>query len=94
MNAKLRKEINKREAYEVLKILKENGYWDPVVTAFMTENQCSNNLINSVRNYFKKNQILMHWNKNSYIDGIANNKEIAPMMQHYEFSKFQEELEG
>lgn len=93
MNAKLKKEINKTEAYNILERLYETGYWDPVVTAFMTENQCLNKLVAIIQNYFKTHKTLIYWNANSYLSGLEKNKEFAPLMQHYEFNKYKESLE-
>ena len=73
--------------------MKDCKLWDPVSTAFLTETQCINRLVKIVDVYFKNNSTLLHWNKNSYIDGIANNKEIGLLMQHYEFNKYLENLE-
>ena len=94
MNAKLKKEINRKEAYDILTLLNEVGYWDPVVTAFMTDNQCLNRLSQMISNYLTKiSSSFLYWNKNTFIDGITNNKEIVPMMQHYEYNKYKESLE-
>ncbi len=94
MNAKLRKEINRKEAFDILKQLNETGYWDPVVTAFMTENQCLNKLSGIIAQYFKSYKTLVFWNINTYLDGLEKNHEFAPMMQHYEFNKYKESLEA
>jgi len=94
MNAKKRKEINMTEAFRILSALYDNNYWDPVVTNFMTETQCYNRLVKGLDNYFKNNKILLYWNKTTYLDGINNNPEIIPMMQHYNFNTYKEELES
>ena len=93
MNAKKRKEINMIEAFRVLDVLFLENCWDPVVTALMTDTQCYNRLVKGIDKYFKTNKNLIYWNSKSYQEGIAENKEIIPMMQHYNFNKYKEENE-
>jgi len=91
MNAKKLKEINQKQAYNILEELLVRKLWDPVVTHSMTDLQCENRFNKALMEYFKTETNLLFWNKNSCINMTLDNKEIIPMMKDYNFHTYKEE---
>lgn len=94
MNAKILQEINKKEAFQILNVLFENKYWDPVKSTRMTNTQCYNYLVSCINRYFSENKNLIFWNKYTYLDHLDENKEFIPMMQNYNYNKYKDEIEN
>ena len=93
MNAKKLKEVNQRTAYVILEKLYEQHLWDPVVTNRMSNIQCENRFNKALNEYFKTEQTLCYWNKNTAHNILLENTELIPMMQAYNYNTYKEENE-
>ena len=90
MNKDKKMLIAKITARRILSVLSNEDYFDGFVTRFFSRTQCINYLQKNINNYFKHNDKLDNWNKDTWFNIFEDNYLIDALvwyMTNYNFAK-------
>jgi len=90
MNKDKKMLIAKITARRILSVLSDEDYFDGFVTRFFSRTQCINYLQKNINNYFKHNDKLDNWNKDTWFNIFEDNYLIDAFvwyMTNYNFAK-------
>lgn len=93
MNKEKKKLIAKSLAKQILVELKDKKYFDGFITKYYKDSQCINYLTKQIDLYFKQNNSLVTYNKNSWIDLFEDQDLIDALVYYMKDFNLYKELE-
>lgn len=93
MNKDKKTQIAKTMARRILETLKNENYFDGFVTRFFTRTKCINHLEKIFNEYFRKNQKLVNWNKDTWFDIFEDNNLIDAIVWYMQDFNLAKEIE-
>ena len=93
MNKEKKKQIAKNLAKQILIELKDKQYFDGFITKYYKDSQCINYLNKQIESYFKQNNSLSIYNKNTWIDMFDNADLIESLIFYMKDFNLYKELE-
>lgn len=96
MNKDKKMQIARTMARQILEVLSNEDCFDGFVTRFFTRTRCINYLQKNFEKYFRKNDKLINWNKNTWFDIFDDLNLVEALvfyMQDFNLAKEKEEEE-